>query len=247
MKKDGFAIVTGGSRGLGEGMALRLAKEGYDVVVNYVSDKSAAKADEVVREIEKYGVKGLAVQADVSDYEKCKKIVDEGVSAFGKNIAVLVNNAGIESGKSYLDITEPEYRNMINVALLGQMNCVHLVLPYMVQSNQGCIINISSVVGMMGVENQIDYAAAKGGIIGMTKAMAKEFAKYNIRVNSIAPGMIWTDMLKGTSQEGVEFLKSITPLKMIGDVGDIADCMAYIVGAKFLTGQIISPNGGLTI
>lgn len=248
MRKEGFSIVTGGSRGIGEAMSLQLASEGYDVVINYVSESSASRTQELVKKIEStYNVKALAVRADVSNYADCKRLVEEGVSKFGEKIAVLVNNAGIANGKSFLEITEPEYSRLIGINLTSALHCSHLVLPYMVKQGYGCIVNISSVGGIMGVANQIDYSAAKAGVIGMTKAMAKEFGPHNIRVNCIAPGMIWTDMLKESSQEAVEALKQVTPLGTIGEPKDIADCLSYVINAKFLTGQTISPNGGLTI
>jgi len=248
MKKDGFAIVTGGARGIGAGMCIQLASEGYNVVVNYVSDSSNVKALDLIKKMEDdYGVKGLAVKADVSSYSDCKHLVEQGIKAFGEKIAVLVNNAGIAVGKSFLETTEAEYTKLIGINLTSALHCTHIVLPYMVKLGYGCIINTSSIGGIMGVENQIDYSAAEAGIIGMTKAMAKEFGKYHITVNSIAPGMIWTDMLKGSSQAEVEGLKSMTPLGTIGEVQDISDCFSYILNAKFLTGLTISPNGGLTI
>ncbi len=248
MRLKGYAIVTGGSRGLGKAMCLQLASEGYNVVVNYVSDGSKAKTDELVKKMEtEYGVKGLGVQADVSDYAQCQKLVQEAVAAFGENIAVLVNNAGIAVGKSFLEVTPDEYQRLININLTSVLHCTHVVVPYMVKQNYGAIVSTSSVGGLMGVANQVDYSAAKAGVIGFTKAMAKEFGPHNITVNAIAPGMIWTDMLKGSSQEAVEGLKQVTPLGIIGEPQDIADCLSYIINAKFLTGQTISPNGGLTI
>ena len=248
MKKEGFAIVTGGARGIGEAMCLQLASEGYSVVVNYVSESSKPKAEALVAKMEAdYKVKGLAVQADVAEYAQCKKLVDAGVTAFGEKIAVLVNNAGIAVGKSFLDLTESEYSRLIGVNLTSALHCTHVVLPYMVKQGYGAIVSTSSVGGIMGVANQVDYSAAKAGIIGMTKAMAKEFGQYHITVNCIAPGMIWTDMLSGSSQEAVEGLKSVTPLGTIGNVKDISDCLSYVINADFLTGQTISPNGGLTI
>lgn len=248
MKLDGYAIVTGGVRGIGEGMTLQLAKEGYNVVINYVSESSATKAEALVQRIEtEYGVKGLAVQADVSIYADVKKMIAQAVEKFGEKIAIIVNNAGIAYGKPFLEITEEEYSHLIGVNLTSALHVTHVALPYMVDLGYGRIIHVSSIGGIMGVANQVDYSAAKAGLIGMTKAMAKEFGKYNITVNSIAPGMIWTDMLRGSSQEEVEALKQFTPLGIIGEIDDISECLSYVVNAKFLTGQIISPNGGLTI
>ncbi|HHV32761.1 SDR family NAD(P)-dependent oxidoreductase [Caproiciproducens sp. LBM24188] len=240
------AIVTGGSRGLGEGMVLKLAEMGYNVVVNFVSDRSKEKAESLIAKIEKdYGVSGLAVQADVADYESCKKIVDASIEKFGRKIDVLVNNAGIDNNLSFLKIKPEQYTRLINVNLMSYLHCSHLVLPYMVEANEGCIVNVSSIGGMMGVAEQADYCAAKSGVIGLTRGLAIEFGRNNIRVNTIAPGMIWTDMLREADQAAVAALKQAIPLGDIGEVDDIAGCLEYLVKAKYVTGQTISPNGGI--
>lgn len=240
------AIVTGGARGLGEGMVMKLAEMGYNVVANFVSDKSRSRAADLIKKIEKqYGVKGLIVQADVSDYESCKKLVDETVAKFGCKIDVLVNNAGIDNNLSFLKIKPEQYIRLISVNLLSYLHCAHLVLPYMVDANEGCIVNVSSIGGLMGVTEQADYCAAKSGIIGFTRGLAVEFGHSNIRVNAIAPGMILTDMLRGADQAAVDILKQAIPLGTIGDVDDISTCLEYLVKAKYVTGQTISPNGGI--
>lgn len=242
------AIVTGGSRGLGEGMALKLAEMKYNVVLNFVSDKSKEKADLIVEKIKKdYGVDGLAIQADVSDYESCKKLVEKTVEKFGKKIDVLVNNAGIDNNLSFLKIKPEQYTHLINVNLMSYLHCSHIVLPYMVEAKEGCIINVSSIGGLMGVAEQVDYCAAKSGVIGLTRALATEFGPSNIRVNSIAPGMIWTDMLREADQTAVNTLKQAIPLGEIGEVDDISGCLEYLVKAKYVTGQTISPNGGIVM
>ncbi len=251
-KMDGFAIVTGAFRGLGAAMIRQLAKEGYDVVIDYIDDqfdsnaveKAQALADEVKKE---YGVGAIIVKADVTDYAQCQKMVDEGVKAFGDKIAVLINNAGIANGTLFAECKKEDFEKMIAVNLVGSMYCTHLVLPYMMKAKQGCIINQSSVGGVMGVATQADYSASKAGLIGFTKALAKELGGFNIRVNAIAPGMINTIMIASQRPEDVEMLKSVTPLGKIGEPSDISNCMSYILNADFLTGQTISPNGGLTI
>ena len=247
MKLEGFAIVTGSSRGLGKGMVLQLAKEGYNVVINHVRAESAVMAEAVAKEARSYGVDAITVQGAVEDYGQSKKIVQAGIDAFGDKIAVLVNNSGIASGKLFQDMTPDMFRRMIDVDLVGTLNCSHVVIPHMIAAKAGCIISLSSVCGIMGVVTQVDYSAAKAGVIGFTKALAKELGGYNIRVNAIAPGMIATEMVAEQDPADVEALKSITPLGMLGTVDDVSDCMSYILNAKFLTGQVISPNGGLTI
>lgn len=240
------AIITGGSRGLGEGMVLKLAEMGYNVVLNFVSDRSKPKAEALVDKIKKeYGVEGLAVQADVSEYDSCKKIVDAAVEKFGNKIDVLVNNAGIDNNLSFLKIKPEQYTRLINVNLMSYLHCAHLVLPYMVEAKDGCIINVSSIGGMMGVAEQIDYCASKSGVIGLTRGLAIEFGNSGIRANTISPGMIWTDMLREADQTAVNALKQAIPLGEIGEIDDISICMEYLINAKYVTGQTISPNGGI--
>ena len=240
------AIVTGGSRGLGEGMVLKLAQMGYNVVVNFVSENSKVKAEALANRIKnEYGVEGLAVQADVSEYDQCKKLVEATVNKFGNKIDVLVNNAGIDNNLPFIKLTPEKYTHLINVNLMSYFHCCHLVLPYMLEAKEGCIVNISSIGGMMGVSEQVDYCAAKSGVIGLTRGLAVEYGKQNIRVNTIAPGMIWTDMLRGADQVAVDALKQAVPLGEIGDVEDISGCLEYLINAKYVTGQTISPNGGI--
>jgi 3-oxoacyl-[acyl-carrier protein] reductase len=250
MKQRGYAILTGGSRGIGEGYLIQLAKEGYDVIVNYVSDSSTEKAVSLSDRMKKlYGIDAIPVQADVSDYAQCKKLVDAAVANFGENISVLVNNAGITLGKSYTNVTYEEYSRLIGINLFGVLNCTHLVLPYMVKQNYGCIVSTSSIGGLVGLPNQVDYCAAKGGILGFTKALAKEVGQFNIRVNSIAPGRIATDLMRSVNVNVslTEKAKKDTPLGILGDYDDMGQVLSYIINAKFLTGQTISPNGGMVI
>jgi len=245
-KMNKTAIVTGGSRGLGKAMVIKLASMGYNVVVNFVSDRSRVKTDELIAQIEKeYKVKGLSAQGDVSDYNTCKLIVDAAVNKFGSKIDILVNNAGIDNNLSFLKIKPEQYIRLIGINLLSYLHMAHLVLPYMADANEGCIVNIASIGGMMGVAEQADYCAAKSGIIGFTRGLAVEFGAKNIRVNCIAPGMIWTDMLKECDQTALAALKKTVPLGEIGDVEDIAGCLEYLVNAKYMTGQTVSPNGGI--
>ncbi len=240
------AIVTGGSRGLGEGMIKKLAEMGYNVVANYVSDRSKPLAEKLIQNIEqKYGIQGLAFQADVSDYESCERLIQATVEKFGDKIDVLVNNAGIDNNLSFLEITPEQYKKLIDVNLMSYLHCAHLVMPYMIKQKEGYIINVSSIGGMMGVPEQADYCAAKSGVIGFTRALAAEFGRYNIRVNNIAPGMIWTDMLREADQTAVKAMEQMIPLGKIGEVDDISDCLEYLVKAKYVTGQTISPNGGI--
>lgn len=248
IKMDGFAIITGGSRGLGKAMALELAREGYDLVINYVSDSSTKLAHEVCRQAkEEFGVGAIAVQANVSEYEQCEKIVRTGIEAFGEKIAVLINNAGIQSNQMFYQMDPAHYQKLIGIELLGPMHLARLVLPYMMKAQDGCIINISSICCLFGQTLQCDYDAAKAGLIGFTRGLANEYAPYKIRVNCIAPGLIRTDMLRDSTEEQIEEFRQTIPFQRLGEPDDIARCMAYIVNATYLTGQTISPNGGSTM
>ena len=246
------AIITGGSRGIGEAMALKLGELGYNVVINYRSESSKALSDNLTAKIqEEYKVETLVVRADVSKYEDCEALVKATVDKFGENIDALVNNAGITNNCNWIDIKKEQYENVINTNLMSFLHMTHLVLPYMVnhsdRHHQCCIVNTSSVGGLTGVINQADYCASKSGIIGLTIALALEFAGRGIRVNAIAPGMIMTDMLRGVNQEELNALAETIPEGFIGDVSDIAGALGYILTASYVTGQVISPNGGFVM
>ncbi|MBE6003767.1 MAG: 3-oxoacyl-ACP reductase FabG [Lachnospiraceae bacterium] len=246
------AIITGGSRGIGKAMALKLGELGYDVVINYVSDSSKAKAEEIAEQIKTdYGVEGLVVRADVSKYEDCEALVKAAADKFGENIDVLVNNAGITNNCNWIDIKHEQYEKVIATNLMSLLHMTHLVLPHMInhsdKEHQCQIVNISSVGGLTGVINQADYCAAKSGVIGLTRALALEFAGRGVRANAIAPGMIMTDMLRGVNQDELNALAATIPEGYIGDVSDIAGALEYILKAPYLTGQVISPNGGFVL
>jgi len=248
MRLEGYAIVTGGARGIGAALCMQLAREGYNVVINYVSDSSKEKADALIAKMaDEYGVKGIGVQASISDFEQCKKIVETAISAFGQNIAILVNNAGAAAGKRYLQCTPEELRLTVETDLLGAIYLTQLVVPHMVEQGYGAIVNIASTAGIMGSYNDVAYSSSKAGIIGFTKSIAREFGPQGVTVNAIAPGLIATEIIKNLPPERLEEMKKEVLLGGLGEPQDIADALSYIVNAKFLTGQIISPNGGYTI
>ena len=241
------AIITGGSRGIGSGMALKLGEMGYNVVINYRSESSKALSDKLAEEISsKYGVETLVVRADVGVYEDCEALVNAAVEKFGDKIDVLVNNAGITNNCNFIDITKEQYLNVINVNLISLLHMCHLALPHMVD-HEANIVNISSVGGLIGVVNQADYCATKSGVIGLSRALALEFASRKVRVNAIAPGMIMTDMLRGVNQAELNALAGTIPLGHIGETDDIAGALEYILKASYVTGQVISPNGGFVM
>lgn len=242
----GYAIITGGSRGIGEAMVMKLAELGYNVVSNYHSDSSKELAEGVLaRAKEQYGIEGLAVQADVSTYEGCEQLVKTAVEHFGEDIEVLVNNAGITNNAPFCDLPRERYMAVIETNLLSAFHMCHFVVPYMVKAGGGCVVSNSSIGGLMGVANQADYCASKAGLIGMTRALAMEFGKQGIRFNCICPGMIWTDMLRGVNQDEVEALAQTIPMGKIGDVDDIARALEFLIKDKYMTGQYVSPNGGI--
>lgn len=240
------AIITGGSRGIGEAMTLKLGEMGYNVVINYRSESSKALTEKLVATLsEKYGVEGYAVRADVSKYEDCGALVKAAVEKFGEKIDVLVNNAGITNNSPFCELSHDSYMAVIETNMLSAFHMCHFVVPYMVKANEGCVISTSSIGGLMGVANQADYCASKAGLIGMTRALAMEFGKQNIRFNCICPGMIWTDMLRGVNQDEVAALAQSIPAGKIGDVDDIANAMEFLIKDKYMTGQYVSPNGGI--
>jgi 3-oxoacyl-[acyl-carrier protein] reductase len=228
-------------------MTLKLGEMGYNVVINYRSESSKQLSDKLAEKLTKeYGVEAIVVKADVSKYSDCENLVKAAVEKFGDKIDVLVNNAGITNNCNFIDLSVEAYTNVINTNLMSFLHMCHLTLPYMVDHEDGAnIVNTASIGGLMGVANQGDYCAAKSGVIGLTRALAIEFASRKVRVNAIAPGMIMTDMLRGVNQDELRALAATIPMGYIGDVSDISGCMEYIIKASYLTGQTISPNGGV--
>ncbi|KEI01952.1 3-oxoacyl-[acyl-carrier-protein] reductase [Clostridium botulinum] len=240
------AIVTGSSRGIGKAIAIKLAELGANVVLNYRSDINSV--NEVVKEIESKGVKAVAIQGDISKFEDAKKIVDEAIEKLG-SIDILVNNAGITKDTLLMRMKEEEFDKVVEVNLKGVFNCTKHVVPIMMKQRSGKIINISSVVGLSGNAGQSNYAAAKAGIIGFTKSVAKEIASRGITVNAVAPGFIATDMTDVLSDKVKENIKNNIPLKRVGDSKDIANTVAFLSSnmASYITGQVISVDGGMHI
>lgn len=232
------AIVTGGARGIGEAITRKLYSLGYNVLVNY--NTSEERATNLKQEL------GVEIyKADVSNYSQVKAMVEYCVDRYGK-VDLLVNNAGISSIKPFLDINEEEWDRLIAVNLKSVYNCSKNVLEYMINRKEGNIINISSMWGMVGASCEVHYSTSKAGIIGFTKALAKEFGPSNIRVNCISPGVIASDM---NNNLDLDELIEETPLGMIGQGNDIAEMVAYLDSEKagFITGQNFGINGGLVV
>ena len=236
-----IAIVTGGTRGIGRAIVYEFCRNGIKVVLNY------RNSDDLANKIKsELGDKVEIFKADVSKKEEVKNLINFTLEKFG-TVDILVNNAGISQMKMFIDLTDDDWFNMINTNLTSVFYTIREVLPIMIHNKSGCIINISSIYGLTGGSCESHYSASKAGIDGLTKALAKEVGPSNIRINSIAPGAIDTDMNKDVTQEEWEEIKKETPLNKIGKPEDIAKCALWLANDNFTTGQVISPNGGLVI
>lgn len=240
------AVVTGASRGIGKAIALKLAKEGAKVVVNYNS--SEEEANKVVEEIVALGSEGISIKADISNFQDSQRLIDEAVNAFG-TIDILVNNAGITKDNLLLRMSEKEFDKVIDVNLKGYFNCTKSVARLMLKKKAGKIINITSVIGITGNSGQSNYAAAKAGVIGFTKSLAKELGGKGINVNAVAPGFIQTDMTDKLPDNIKENIGQNIPLKALGLPEDVANLVSFLAGeeSKYITGQTIAVDGGLAL
>jgi len=238
------AVVTGAARGIGRAIAVALAQHGASVVVNY--RERARAAEEVVRIARAAGADAVAVQGDVSEEAAARKVVAAGAERWGK-VDILVNNAGVAHYGLLLDTTVEQWDRLMGVHLRGAFNCTRAALPAMIRNGYGRIINIASVWGRVGAANEVAYSTAKAGLIGFTKALAKEVGRGGITVNAVAPGVIETDMLNGLSPEEKAALAEATPVGRLGSPEDVAGIVAYLASPAggFVTGQIIGADGGM--
>lgn len=235
-------LITGAARGIGKGILEELVKDKNNIIIaNY--NKSEKEALELK---EKYGESIELYKADVGNRAEVKKMKDFVINKY-KKIDVIINNAGISQIKMFNDITEEDWNRMLQINLTSAYYIIQEFLSNMINEKKGCIINISSIWGITGGACEVHYSAAKAGLIGMSKALAKELGPSNIRVNVIAPGDIDTDMNKELSKEDIEMIKEETPLARIGKPLDIARCVKWLIEDEFTTGQVISPNGGWVI
>ena len=245
MQLDGkVALVTGASRGIGRSIALMLAARGADIVINYAGNTEAAEKTKA--EVEALGRKAMVIKADVGDTAACEAMVAEVVKEMGK-IDILVNNAGITRDGLLMRMKEADWDAVLTTNLKSVYNCTKAVIKYMMKARSGRIVSISSVVGAMGNAGQSNYAAAKAGIMGFTKAVAKEVASRGITVNAVAPGFIATDMTAVLPEKVVESLKAAIPMGRLGAPEDIAKAVAFLVSedAAYITGQTLHVNGGM--
>lgn len=246
MEKPQTVVITGASRGIGRKMAEVFAIEGYNVLINY--NKSEKEALSLYKELKDKGLSVITFKADVTKRNEVNEMMDFCLENF-KSIDVLINNAGISQEKLFTDITDEDWDRMMNTNLKSAFYCSQKVLEHMIHEKRGKIINISSMWGLVGGSCEVHYSIAKAGIIGLTKALAKEVGPSNINVNSIAPGVIKTDMLAAFNDEELDELKDETPLMRLGEPSDIANCALFLASSKadFMTGQVLSPNGGFVI
>ena len=241
---DKVALITGATRGIGKQIAITLAKEGYNIALNY--RKENEELEQVKKELEESNVEVLAVQGDVSSFEDCENFVKQVIEKFGK-IDVLVNNAGITKDMLLMRMKKEDFEQVIDVNLVGIFNVTKNAISYMLKARSGRIINISSVVGISGNAGQTNYSASKAGIIGFTKSLAKEVASRNILVNSVAPGFIETSMTEVLKDEVKEEIAKNIPLNRMGTSQDVANVVKFLASdeSSYITGLVIQVDGGM--
>lgn len=238
-----YALVTGGSRGIGRACCIKLAEMGYSILVNYRGNKAAA--DETIKLVEEKGVKAEALQFDVADKAEVEKVITEWQDANKDAIVeVLINNAGVKHDTLMMTMTDDQWDSVIDTSLNGMYNVTKQVLKPMLMNRYGRIINMVSLSGLKGQAGQVNYSAAKAGMIGATKALGQEIAKRNITVNAIAPGFIKTDMTEELNEAD---LKKMIPMQRFGEVQEVADLVGFLASKNsgYITGQVVSINGGL--
>lgn len=240
------AVITGASRGIGREIAIKYAKEGANIVLNYRN--SETEALQLKEELDKLGSDTFIVKANVSNFEEAEKLIKEAKEVFGR-VDILVNNAGITKDNLIMRMKEEDFDSVIDVNLKGAFNCLKAVTPIMIRQKSGKIINMSSVVGVIGNAGQVNYCASKAGLIGMTKSLAREIGGKNINVNAIAPGFIDTDMTKVLSEDQKKNIMSQVPLKRLGQAEDIANLALFLASnqSDYITGQVIHVDGGMAM
>ncbi len=245
MLKDKVALVTGASRGIGAAIALRLAAEGAAVVVNYAGSREAAEG--VVASIESAGGRAIAIQADISDSAACAALVEQSLAEYG-SLDVLVNNAGITRDGLVVRMSDEDWDAVIKTNLTGAFSMTRAAGAVMMKARSGAIVNVSSVIGLVGNAGQANYAAAKAGLLGLTKSVARELAPRSVRVNAVAPGFIETDMTASLPEKVCEAARSTIAMRTFGTPEDVAAAVAFLTSddARYITGQVLAVDGGMT-
>lgn len=240
------AAITGGARGIGKAIVLALAREGADVAFTYF--KSSAEQETLVEEARALGRRCVAVQTDVRDFDKAKEFIEKVKTELGQ-LDIVVNNAGITKDKALMMMTKEEWKDVLETNLDGTFNVTRNAIVTFLKQKSGVIINITSVSGVIGLARQTNYSASKAGIIGFTKALAREVAAYNIRVNAVAPGFIETDMIAGLKPEHKEKILKAIPLARLGSAQEVAAAVVFLSSdaSNYITGQTIVIDGGLSI
>lgn len=244
--KNKTAIISGASRGIGRAIAVELAGEGANISFNFL--KSSNEAESLEKEINALGVKAKAFQIDIKDYDAVKAWADKTIELFG-GIDIVVNNAGVIKDRALALMDPAEWREVININLDGTFNLTRACIIAFIKQKIGVVVNIASVSGVVGIPRQTNYSASKAGIIGFTKALAREVAPYNIRVNAVAPGFIETDMLENLKEEYKSQIIKQTPLGRMGKPEEVAKAVKFLVSddAKYVTGQTIVIDGGMSM
>lgn len=239
------AVITGATKGLGKQIALELAKDGFEIVINYRTENDSLA--QMVEEINKT-TKAYTFKADISNFDEAKALVDFATSETGK-IDLLVNNAGITNDKLLVRMSEEDFSKVIDINLKGTFNCIRHASRLMMKQKFGRIVNISSVIGLIGNVGQANYAASKAGVIGLTKSAAREMAPYSVTVNAIAPGFIKSDMTDKLTDEIKDNIKSSIPMKKIGEPKDVANLVKFLANDEtgYITGQVINVDGGMVM
>ena len=235
-------FITGSTRGIGLAMAHKFASLGANIVLNGRREIG----EELISEFSDYGVQVIPISGDVSDSTDAKRMVEKAIEKLG-SVDILVNNAGITKDKLMLKLTEEDFEQVLKVNLVGTFNMTQAVLKPMTKARQGAIINVSSVVGLIGNVGQANYAASKAGLIGFTKSVAREVAARNVRVNAIAPGMIESDMTDVLSDKVKEATLAQIPMKRFGNTSEVAEVATFLARQEYLTGQVIAIDGGLAM
>lgn len=240
------ALITGGNGGIGKAISIKLAKQGYDIAINYYSDYESAL--EIKTICEKYKVNVMLYKCDVSNFDEVENMMRNIVEQMGR-IDVLVNNSGVTKDTLILRMKESDFDRVIDINLKGCFNCIKHIAKIMMKQKFGVIVNISSVVGLVGNVGQVNYSASKSGILGITKSVAKELVSLNVRCNAIAPGFIETDMTENLPETVKEDILKSIPMKKMGNPEDVANVVSFLVSdeSKYVTGQVINVDGGMVM